>query len=94
MTIAKQSLLEAAKAVLDASARNHLRKHHLDALRQAVQAEQDVPVYTPMTDDEILLKFDACDLRSRLTPYPHKTLMDLRYVERAIIESLGLRWPE
>jgi len=90
------TLLEAAKAVTESWTKdNYIVRYDfggkVEALRKAVQ---DAEVYTPMTDDEILLKFDACDLRSRLTPYPHKTLMDLRYVERAVIERLGMRWKE
>ena len=57
----------------------------IEALRQAVQ---DAEVYTPMTDDDrrkIMQEFieGACS---------YKTLA--LNVERAIIERLGLRWPE
>ena len=84
-------LLEAAKAVLDASARNHLRKHHLDALRQAVQ---DAQVYTPMTDDDFHKiaseNIDEMNAGGWLNLYE----VYGKAVERAVIERLGMRWPE
>ena len=67
----------------------------IEALRQAVQAEQDVPVYTPMTIEEHQRVWgksypgnpaynfnDAIDWADEIT------------LERAVIERLGLRWPE
>ena len=57
----------------------------IEALRQAVQAEQDVPVYTPMTDDE----------RRTLSGSIYECrFAGVEKIERAVIERLGLRWPE
>ena len=56
----------------------------IEALRQAVQAEQDVPVYTPMTLDDMI----------KLFPAVVDELAMIRGTERAVIERLGMRWPE
>ena len=44
--------------------------------------------YVPMTDDELLKEFDECDYRSRLTSYPHVTLMNLKKVESAVVRRM------
>ena len=58
----------------------------IEALRKAVQAEQDVPVYTPMTDDELR------GIAVRNFTYNNEEFT--RNIERAVIKRLGLRWPE
>ena len=93
MTIAKQSLLEAAKAVVENWYQNKAVVDSIEALLQAVQDADHIEdslgmVYTPLTDDnrrKIMQEFieGACS---------YKTLA--LNVERAVIERLGMRWPE
>jgi len=59
----------------------------MDALRQAAQDAQDVQVYTPMTDDEWFSFLEV-------EPDNESKHHFLKEVERAVIERLGLRWPE
>ena len=85
------SLLEAAKAVTESWTKdNYIVRYDfggkVEALRQAVQAEQDVPVYTPMTDDELR------GIAVRNFTYNNEEFT--RNIERAVIKRLGLRWPE
>jgi uncharacterized protein (DUF4213/DUF364 family) len=90
MTIAKQSLLNAAKAVLNQYGKDKsylsvdIDGDVIQALRIAVS---EAETYTPLTDDnrrKIMQEFieGACS---------YKTLA--LNVERAVIERLGLRWP-
>ena len=86
------TLLEAAKAVLNQYGKDKsylsvdIDGDVIQALRQAVQAEQDVPVYTPMTDDELR------GIAVRNFTYNNEEFT--RNIERAVIKRLGLRWPE
>ena len=80
------TLLEAAKAVLDNEDRineslSYLSAEPMDALRQAVQ---DAEVYTPLTLEDIV----------KLFPAVVDELAMIRGTERAVIERLGMRWPE
>lgn len=88
MTITKQSLLEAAKAVIKRwdSPRWNWDIHtgvYIEALRQAVQ---DAEVYTPMTDDE-MQSLSAAWEGDDDSEYCWE-----HYIERAVIERLRIRW--
>ena len=56
--------------------------------RTLYTAPQTKGEYVPMTDDELLQEFDACDYKSRLTSYPHITLMNLRKVETEVVRRM------
>lgn len=78
-------LLEAAKAVVENWYQN---KAVVDSIEALHQASQDAEVYTPMNMDEIgnVIVHHAPLYRSDVDWF--------KSIERAVIERLGVRWPE
>jgi hypothetical protein len=94
------TLLEAAKAVRDAQAvKQHLQNtigatlyivQNLDeAIEALCQAVQDTVVYTPLTKEEIFKLSDSWLENNKPSKIGWATTL-----ERAVIERLGMRWPE
>lgn len=82
---AKWSLLEEANNVVACWDDPSLAMEPaIEALRIAVS---EAETYTPMTDDEHLEVWQSNNDDEVRNSYE-------RYIERAVIERLGLRWPE
>ena len=85
-------LLKTAKAVVENWYQNKAVVDSIEALRQAAQ---DAEVYTPFTNAE---HYQIWSADGKFLPISDWNLNDVwedeRAVERAVIERLGLRWPE